>query len=147
MRTFRLAPMSPAIFIVTLVLLALPVGFLVAALAGVRLHPAPCVVVAAIYAWIVLRFKPTCFIVRERSLEIIWPLKRWTIPRDSISNVRLLDRDALKQEIGWGLRIGVGGLGGGFGWLWTTRYGLSRCIFPVPMGSSELTVRMIAPGS
>jgi hypothetical protein len=62
--------------------------------------------------------------MHKRSLEVIWPLKRQEIPLHSISSVRLLDRDALKQEIGWGLRLGVGGLGGGFGWLWTKRHGL-----------------------
>jgi hypothetical protein len=62
--------------------------------------------------------------VLDQSVEVLWPLKRRTIPRDSISRVGILDREQLKQEIGWGMRIGAGGLGGGFGWLWTKRYGL-----------------------
>jgi len=99
-RTFRLAPMSPIIVVITLVLLALPVGFIVAAMAGARFHVAPGLLVPVIYAWIWLRFRPSCFVVQARSLEVIWPLKRREIPRASISSVRLLDREELKQEIG-----------------------------------------------
>jgi hypothetical protein len=95
-----------------------------AAMAGIRFHLAPCFVVTAIYAWIWLRFRPTHFVVREQAFEVMWPLKHRVIPRNSISNVRLLDRDTLKQEIGWGMRVGAGGLGGGFGWLWTKRRGV-----------------------
>ena len=29
-----------------------------------------------------------------------------------------------KQKFGWAMRIGVGGLWGGFGWLWTSKGGL-----------------------
>lgn len=123
-RTFCLAPMSPVILVVTLVLLALPIGFFVAAMAGARFHATPCLIVTVIYAWIWLRFRPSRFVVQDRSLEVIWPLKRREIPRDSISGVRLLNREELKQEIGWGMRVGAGGLGGGFGWLWTKRHGI-----------------------
>ena len=123
-RTFRLAPMSPDIAALTLVLMALPVGFLIAPLAGARFHAVPCVIVTVIYAWIWLRCRPSRFAVLDQSVEVLWPLKRRTISRDSISRVRLLDREKLKEEIGWGMRIGAGGLGGGFGWLWTKQYGL-----------------------
>jgi hypothetical protein len=123
-RTFRLAPMSPVVLTVTLILLALPIGFYVAALAGARFHTAPCFIVIAFYMWIWLRFRPTRFVMHKQSLEVVWSLKHQEIPLHSISSVRLLDRDALKQEIGWGLRLGAGGLGGGFGWLWTKRHGL-----------------------
>jgi hypothetical protein len=101
-RTFQLAPMSPVVLIVTLVLLALPVIFIIAALAGTRLHIVPGLFVIAVYVWMWLRFRPNRFVVHEGSLEVIWPLKRREIPRDNISNVRLLDRDALRKEIGWG---------------------------------------------
>jgi hypothetical protein len=116
--------MSPIVLVLTLVLLGLPIGFLIAALAGARFHVAPCFVVTALYIWIWLRFRPSCFVLGKRSIKVMWPLKQREIPRDSISGVRLLDRDQLKQEIGWGLRMGAGGLGGGFGWLWTKRHGL-----------------------
>jgi hypothetical protein len=38
--------------------------------------------------------------------------------------VRLIDRDELRRQVGWGMRVGAGGLWGGFGWLWTTRRGI-----------------------
>jgi hypothetical protein len=123
-KTFRLAPMSPIILIVTLVLLALPVVFFIALLIGARLHPAPGILVMLVYVWIWFRFRPTRFIVHERSLEIVWPLKCREIPCDDITAVRLLNRDALRKEIGWGLRVGAGGLGGGFGWFWSRKWGL-----------------------
>lgn len=123
-KTFRQAPMSPVILVMTLVLLILPLGFLLAAMVGARLYLIPCSVGMTFYIWIWLRFRPSCFILSSQSLNVIWPLKRYEIPRESISGVRLLDRDALKREIGWEMRIGAGGLGGGFGWLWTKRHGL-----------------------
>jgi hypothetical protein len=123
-KTFRLASMSPAILVFTLVLLVLPIGFFVAAMTGVRFHFAPGFIVTAIYVWIWLRFRPTHFVVREQAFEVIWPLKHRVIRRDRVSRVRLLDREALKQEIGMGIRVGAGGLGGGFGWLWTQRRGV-----------------------
>ena len=53
-----------------------------------------------------------------------WPLKRRSIPRKDIAEVRLIDKRALHSETGWGVRVGVGGLWGGFGWLWTQRRGV-----------------------
>lgn len=116
--------MSPIILALTIGLLTLPFGFLVAAMSGARIHVAPCLIVMTLYAWVWLRFRPRCFTLSSRSLDVIWPLKRREIPRESITSVRLLDRDTLRGEIGWGMRIGAGGLGGGFGWLWTTRHGI-----------------------
>jgi hypothetical protein len=123
-RTFRLAPMSPIILIMTLVLLLLPIAFTISILFGARFHVAPAILVAVIYFWIWLRFRPSSFVVCDQSLDIIWPLKHRSIPLDSISAVRILNSDELKQKIGWGMRMGAGGLGGGFGWLWTKRLGL-----------------------
>jgi hypothetical protein len=65
-------------------------------------------------------------VVHPHALEVVWPLKRQTLERGEISAVRLLTREELRREIGWGLRIGAGGLWGGFGWLWTTRRGMVR---------------------
>ena len=123
-KAFRLAAMSPIVLVITLVLIALPVGFFVAAMAGARFHIAPCFVVTAFYLWIWLRVRPSRFLLIERSLEVICPLKRREIRRDSISAVRLLNREELKRDIGWGSRMGPGGLGGGFGWLWTKQHGI-----------------------
>jgi hypothetical protein len=55
---------------------------------------------------------------------VIWPLKCRHIHRESIVSARAIDRQELKREIGWGMRVGAGGIWGGFGWLWTKRRGV-----------------------
>jgi hypothetical protein len=55
---------------------------------------------------------------------VIWPLKRRHLPRESIASARVIDRQELKREIGWGVRVGAGGIWGGFGLLWTKRRGV-----------------------
>lgn len=123
-RCFRLARMSPLIFGLTLALLALPVAFLVASFLGARMLTAPGLLMIVLYAWVWLRLRPKQFIVHEDRLDILWPLKRAQIPRTDISSVRLISRQDLKNEIARGVRIGAGGLWGGFGWLWTRRRGV-----------------------
>ncbi len=123
-RTFRIAPMSPTVMALTLLLLGLPPAFLVASFLGTCLLTIPALLIIAVYAWVWLRFRPARFVVHPGGLEVIWPLKRRTIPRDGILSVRAMDRQDLKKEIGWGVRVGAGGLWGGFGWLWTKRRGL-----------------------
>jgi hypothetical protein len=120
--TYRLAPMSPEILVLTVVLLPLPLFFV--ALAFFYTTPlllAPALFILVIYAWIWLLSRPTGFVVHPRYLEVTWPLKRRQIPRDDIQAVRLIDRQTLRREAGWGMRVGAGGLFGGFGYLWTTR--------------------------
>ena len=123
-KSFRLARMSTLIRTLTLLLLALPLAFLVASLFGATLLVVPALLVIAVYAWIWLRFRPTQFIVHRGGIEVCWPLKRREIPREYISNVQVIDRERLKKKIGCGMRVGVGGLWGGFGWLWTKRRGV-----------------------
>ena len=38
--------------------------------------------------------------------------------------VRLMAWQELRSEAGWCVRVGAGGLWGGFGWLWTQRRGI-----------------------
>jgi hypothetical protein len=124
--TFRLAPMSPSILVLTVVLLALPLTLLGLAALLTSLLLGPAVFILAIYAWIWLRYRPTAFVVHPRALEVTWPLRRREIPRDDISAVRVIDRQTLRREAGWGVRVGAGGFFGGFGYLWTTNRGLVR---------------------
>jgi hypothetical protein len=102
----------------------LPVVFVAMGAWAGSLLAIPGALIAGIYAWIWLRFRPTHFTVRPDAIEVVWPLKRRTIPRADISSVRLLDKHGIKQETGWALRVGAGGLWGGFGWLWTQRRGI-----------------------
>jgi hypothetical protein len=122
--SFRLAPMSPLVLTLTLFLLSLPPAFLVGALFGSHLFAAPAVFLVVLYAWVWLRFRPSEFTVHGAGLEVTWPLKHRDIPRGDIASARVVHRQDLRQEIGWGVRVGAGGLWGGFGWLWTQRRGL-----------------------
>ena len=121
---FRLARMSPLIFGLTLFLLAIPFAFLTGVAVGKSVLLVPALLVIGIYAWVWLRFRPGAFIVRPDAIEVEWPLKRRRIPRDDIAGIRLLQQDELRREVGWGARVGAGGLWGGFGWLWTSRRGI-----------------------
>jgi len=123
-KSFRLAPMSPLILMLTLIFLALAPVFLLRAAFGDHQLWAVALLLFAIDAWIWLRFRPSRFIVQPGGIEVIWPLKCRHIPRESITSARVIDRPALKKEIGWGLRVGAGGVWGGFGWLWTGRRGI-----------------------
>ena len=122
--TFRLARMSPLILALTLILLAIPVLFLTNAFFGKSLLVGPALLVIGIYSWVWLRFRPSEFVVRPDAIDVTWPLKRRQIPRADISDVRLIDKRDLRREVGWGMRVGAGGLWGGFGWLWTKRRGI-----------------------
>lgn len=124
MKTFRLAPMSTGILVLTLVLFALPILFLGSAVVAHTRLLVPGLLVIAIYAWVWLRFRPILFVVHPRELEVVWPLKRRQLRREEISEVRVIDKDELRRRIGWGMRVGAGGLWGGFGWLWTSRRGI-----------------------
>lgn len=121
---FRLAPMCRFILVLTLIMAALPVAFLIGGALGARVLWAPGLLLVLIYAWVWTRFRPTAFVVQPRALEVIWPLKRRQVPRDGITAVRLVTRPELRREVGWGMRVGTGGLWGGFGWLWTARRGI-----------------------
>ena len=122
--TFRLAPMCRFILMLTVVLLALPVALLAGAAAGARVLTGVALLTILIYMWVWTRFRPTAFIVHPHALEVVWPLKRRELERAGIVGVRLITRQELRQEVGWGVRVGAGGLWGGFGWLWTERRGI-----------------------
>ena len=124
MTSFRLAPMSSMIRGLTLILLAIPLAFFAAALVGTSRLVGPAVLVVVIYSWVWLRFRPTVFVVRQDVLEVIWPFKRRQIERVNIAGVRTIDNMELRREVGWCVRMGAGGLWGGFGWLWTQRRGI-----------------------
>jgi hypothetical protein len=123
-KSFPLARMSPLMLTPTLLFLAAPPALLVGALFGSRQLWAAALLLFAIDAWVWLRFRPSRFTVQQNGLEVIWPLKNRHIPRESIVSARVIDRQELKREIGWGMRVGAGGIWGGFGWLWTTRRGV-----------------------
>ncbi len=116
--------MCASIRMITFLLLAVPPAFLVAAAVGLTQLYLHAFLVISVYAWIWLRFRPSQFVVHQGGIDVRWPVKRRVIPRKEIVSVRLMDPKQLKKEIGWGMRVGAGGLWGGFGWLLTKRRGL-----------------------
>lgn len=124
-RSFPLAPMSRLIIGLTAVVLALPVVLVVAGLLSparpVLLGAAAFVVVMCVAVWLFCR--PTGFEVSGGELVVIWPLRRRVIPRTNIASARVIGRGELRKELGWAIRVGVGGLWGAFGSLWTSRRG------------------------
>lgn len=124
MKTFRLAKMSTELLVLTIALFGLPVVFCAGAFAGNRALQIPAFLMVILYAWVWLRFRPTRFVLHPDVLEVVWPLKRRTLSRGDMSDVRLMDGKQLRAEIGGGMRVGAGGLWGAFGWLWTRRRGI-----------------------
>ena len=125
--SFRLAPMSPLIWMLTLALLAVPAVFFSTAIVGRHLLAVPALCIVVLYGWVWLRFRPTRFVVYPDRLEVHWPLKRRSIPRKDIAEVRLIDKRALYSEIGWGMRVGAGGLWGDLAGCGPSGGGSSRC--------------------
>lgn len=119
-----MAQMSGMIRTTTSALLLLPIGFLAGAACGQSFLAVPGVLLLVLYSWVWLRFRPRRFVVSPDALNVHWPLKRRRIWRRDIAAVRLVDQVALRRDIGWGMRVGAGGLWGGFGWLWTQRRGI-----------------------
>jgi len=119
-RSFPLVPMSGPIRALTIALWLLPVVFLALALQSAS-DAARFVLLAvlALYAAVFLFCRPARFEVSVRSLDVVFPAWRRTIPAPGIAGAREITGGQFRQEFGWGLRIGVGGLWGGFGWLWT----------------------------
>ena len=122
--SYELAPMSQGIRILTLVMLALPVVFLAAAAFGMGPLALPGLFIVVLYLWIWTRFRPSQFILHSGTIEVVWPLKRREIGRETISDVRLIGKKEMCSEVGWCMRVGAGGLCGGFGWLWTQKRGI-----------------------
>ena len=123
-RSFQLAPMSRLFRALTLMVLLLPIVFFVIAAFGIGTLAIPAAAMVILYAWVWLRFRPSRFVVHAQALEVIWPLKRRRLLRKDIVGVRQIDMGTLRAETGWVTRVGVGGLWGTFGWLWTERKGI-----------------------
>jgi hypothetical protein len=123
MTSFALAPMSRAIRAITLAMLAIPLlfaafaPFVAAALGWIALG------VAALYLAVWLAWRPARFEVGTDALRICFPLWTRTLAARSLAGARTLDGAALRRELGFPLRIGVGGLWGAFGWIWSSKRG------------------------
>jgi len=113
-------------------LFVLPVVFCVAAAAA----PSPagaalvsvCAFMLLVYASVWFVWRPSRFTIDGEHLRIVWPLRSRAIARRDVVGVRIVDRSEFRRDFGWGVRIGAGGLWGGFGLLKTRRTTFSMWI-------------------
>ena len=124
-QSFALAPMSPLIRGLTLALGSLPLILgLWALISRQPVDIFTCLLLIALYAAVWWGCRPSRFVLVSQHLAIVFPGWQRRIPRADIASVRIITAAAFRQEFGLALRICVGGLWGGFGWLWTSRRGL-----------------------
>ena len=122
-QSFRLAPMSRSIRVLTLALLPLPLVLLVLGPLCAE-GPAPtwaAVLVGLIWAGVWTWFRPTRFELGPASLRIVWPIRRRDIELSSVERVEIVSARDLRPEFGFLARVGAGGLWGGFGMLWSSK--------------------------
>ncbi len=120
-RSFPLAPMSELIKGLTLGLWTMPILMFISALRS----PSPLMPLALalffLYGAVWLWWRPARFEISLDKLDVVFPARRRSIPRTDIIRVRVMSKQEFRLEFGNSMRIGVGGLWGGFGWLWTRR--------------------------
>jgi hypothetical protein len=120
--TFRLAPMSGMIRVMTIGLFGIPVLFWGMALTEPNRVLLGWVGTAAVllYAFIWFWLRPTAFVVSDAGLEIVWPARRRTIAVSNLVGAETVSREKLREEYGFMMRVGAGGLWGGFGLAWSS---------------------------
>ena len=67
--------------------------------------------------------RPRAFRVEPDALVLERPLRPMRVPRSEITGAAVVEGEPLKARLGVAVRVGVGGLWGVFGWLWTSRAG------------------------
>jgi hypothetical protein len=114
--------MSTAIRWLTVALYGVPALFLVLAWRG-ELPFGVFYGVLGLYLAIYVFCRPTRFDVSGGGLDVVFPGWRRRLEARTLAGAREFTLADFRREFRWGLRIGIGGLWGGFGWLWT-RQGL-----------------------
>lgn len=108
--------MSGLILWVTVAVLSLPLVIGLAGEAGgSSLLWAPAGFLVVLYAVVWLFMRPTSFEITAESLDIVFPLRRITVPKELITDAEFLSGKEFRARYGLGYRIGAGGLWGGFG--------------------------------
>lgn len=114
--------MSPLIRWLTWILLALPAAFAAAGLANP--HSVGllwiALLLAGLYGVVWIWWRPSRFEVSPAGLVVVFPGRRRVVAATEIASVSPLSRLEFHQQFGRAIRVGVGGLWGGFGWLWTS---------------------------
>jgi hypothetical protein len=123
-RVFPIAPMNGAIRVMTVGLVLFGVVFLVAGLVTPQVR-GPFFVTGGGFALLTvavwLLWRPTHFIVRNGRLVLVYPARSKGVALSDFTDAEVLDGAGLRSRLGWALRVGVGGLFGGFGWLYTSQ--------------------------
>lgn len=126
---FPLAPMDGLMRSVTTLLLPLPLILMAAGrmLPGPKPPPVQFLlggagaVMIAIYVLIWLAGRPSEFDVSPAGLKVKWPIREVVVPPTEITGARRLTKEQFRAEFGYGMRIGAGGLWGGFGFVKTAK--------------------------
>jgi hypothetical protein len=121
MERFRVAPMAPAIRWLTWALLALPACFILAAIAWQPALWLPAMLLGFMYAAVWLWLRPLRFELGSDGLAVVFPARRCLVPVAEIIAAEWVTAAQLRQRFGTQLRVGAGGLWGGFGWLWSRK--------------------------
>jgi len=74
------------------------------------------VFVVLIVASVWLLFRPSWFELSPGGLRIKWPLRRTHIPLSRVESVEMISAQERTDRYGFGMRVGAGGLWGGFGY-------------------------------
>ncbi len=115
--------MSPLIRGLTAILLLLPAGLGAAAISSGRsVLLVPVALLVGLYLAVWMLARPRWFRVSPGRIDVGFPA--WTRVVPDVARARTLSTDDLRLRFGWAMRIGVGGLWGGFGWLWTSKEGM-----------------------
>jgi hypothetical protein len=126
--SFKLAPMSALILTLTIALWGLPFIFLLWAIfteGSVRWTTiATVLVLLLLYSVVWAGFRPSRFLITANQLTLTFPARQRSFPLADLGEAQLLSEAEFRQKFGWALRIGVGGLWGGFGWLYTGQKGM-----------------------
>lgn len=121
---FPLAPMSPSIRTLTILLWLLPFSFLAHSfLLGQQFSGAVALTLFLLYGAVWAFCRPSRFELSASGLTIVFPAWTRRVPAKKISEIRGITASEFKEAYGRAMRIGVGGLWGGFGWLWTVKAG------------------------
>ena len=124
LQTYRLAPMSPAIRWLTWALLLMPAGFIAAGLSSPEAGPVlllVAVLLIVLYGAVWIWWRPARFELSRAGLALIFPGRRSLVPASAIADAQVVSSQQLRERFGLQLRVGAGGLWGGFGWLWSRR--------------------------
>jgi len=77
-----------------------------------------------LYGMVWVGFRPSRFLITANQLTLTFPARQRSFPLEDLGEAQLLSEGEFRQKFGWAMRIGVGGLWGGFGWLYTGQKGM-----------------------